>query len=180
VFMRRVLWSGSFSAHPGRSTLARSSVNGAKENHESTNPCQPLHIRSLPRGNRGLRFPGGTRLGYALVVESFYRRSLIEQYLGGYAQEKLGIAVHNLPALGRENPADSSEHFNMACLAIRGSGAANGVSRLHGKVSRRLFRPLFPRWPEDDMRRRLAGLWVMARRRSGLGRCRSGSLVRSA
>jgi starch phosphorylase len=39
----------------------------------------------------------------------------------------------------------------MACLAIRGSGRANGVSRLHGKVSRRLFAPLFPRWPEDDV-----------------------------
>jgi starch phosphorylase len=77
--------------------------------------------------------------------------TLIEQYLGGYAQEKLGIALHDLLALGRENPADSSEHFNMAYLAIRGSGAANGVSRLHGKVSRRLFRPLFPRWPEDDI-----------------------------
>ena len=32
-----------------------------------------------------------------------------------------------------------------------GSGAANGVSRLHGKVSRRLFLPLFPRWPEDEV-----------------------------
>ena len=39
----------------------------------------------------------------------------------------------------------------MAYLAIRGSGAANGVSRLHGKVSRRLFLPLFPRWPEDEI-----------------------------
>jgi len=77
--------------------------------------------------------------------------ALIEQYLGGYAQEKLGIALYDLLALGRENPTDSSEHFNMAYLAIRGSGAANGVSRLHGKVSRRLFRPLFPRWPEDEI-----------------------------
>ncbi|HXJ42771.1 MAG TPA: alpha-glucan family phosphorylase, partial [Bryobacteraceae bacterium] len=77
--------------------------------------------------------------------------TLIEQYLSGYAQQKLGIALHDLLALGRENPTDSSEHFNMAYLAIRGSGAANGVSRLHGKVSRRLLRPLFPRWPEDEI-----------------------------
>src|SRR5450755_4177396 len=76
---------------------------------------------------------------------------LIEQYLGGYAEEKLGIALHDLLALGRQNPADSSEPFNMAYLALRGSGAANGVSRLHGKVSRRLFLPLFPRWPEDEI-----------------------------
>ena len=77
--------------------------------------------------------------------------ALIEQYLGGYARQKLGITVQDLLALGRENPADSSEPFNMAYLAIRGSGAVNGVSRLHGKVSRRLFLPLFPRWPEDEV-----------------------------
>ena len=39
----------------------------------------------------------------------------------------------------------------MAYLAIRGSGAVNGVSRLHGQVSRRLFQPLFPRWPESEV-----------------------------
>ena len=77
--------------------------------------------------------------------------ALIEQYLGRYAQEKLGITVHDLLALGRQNPNDSSESFNMAYLAIRGSGAVNGVSRLHGKVSRHIFEPLFPHWPEDDV-----------------------------
>ena len=77
--------------------------------------------------------------------------ALIEQYLGRYAQDKLGITVHNLLALGRQNPNDSSESFNMAYLAIRGSGAVNGVSRLHGKVSRHLFEPLFPNWPADEV-----------------------------
>jgi starch phosphorylase len=77
--------------------------------------------------------------------------ALIEQYLGGYAQQKLGIALPDLLALGRQNPDDSSEAFNMAYLAIRGSGAINGVSRLHGKVSRQLFEPLFPHWPADEV-----------------------------
>ena len=77
--------------------------------------------------------------------------ALIEQYLGRYAEDKLGITVHDLLALGRQNPNDSSESFNMAYLAIRGSGAVNGVSRLHGKVSRHLFEPLFPRWPQDEV-----------------------------
>ena len=77
--------------------------------------------------------------------------ALIEQYLGGYAEQKLGIALHELLALGRENSNDSSESFNMAYLAIRGSGAVNGVSRLHGKVSRHLFESLFPRWPEEEV-----------------------------
>jgi starch phosphorylase len=76
---------------------------------------------------------------------------LIEQYLGGYAEKKLDITLRDLLALGRQNPNDRSESFNMAYLAIRGSGAVNGVSRLHGKVSRRLFEPLFPNWPEDEV-----------------------------
>lgn len=77
--------------------------------------------------------------------------ALMEQYLGGYAGHRLGITLHDLLALGRQNPNDSSESFNMAYLAIRGSGAVNGVSRLHGKVSRHLFEPLFPRWPADEV-----------------------------
>ena len=77
--------------------------------------------------------------------------ALIEQYLGGYAEQKLGITLHDLLALGRRNPNDSSESFNMAYLAVRGSGAVNGVSRLHGKVSRHLFEPLFPHWPADEV-----------------------------
>ncbi len=77
--------------------------------------------------------------------------ALIEQYLGGYAEQKLGIKLHDLLALGRQNPNDASESFNMAYLAIRGSGAVNGVSRLHGKVSRQLFAPLFPHWPADEV-----------------------------
>lgn len=77
--------------------------------------------------------------------------ALIEQYLGEYAEQKLSITLHDLLALGRQNPNDSSESFNMAYLAVRGSGAVNGVSRLHGKVSRHLFAPLFPRWPQDEI-----------------------------
>src|SRR5665647_1955368 len=77
--------------------------------------------------------------------------ALIEQYLGGYAEKKLGIALHDLLALGRQNPTDLSEPFNMAYLAIRGSGAANGVSRLHGQVSRHLFEPLFLHWPTEEI-----------------------------
>ena len=57
----------------------------------------------------------------------------------------------DLMALGRQNPDDDQEPFNMAYLAIRGSGAVNGVSQLHGEVSRSIFQPLFPRWPADEV-----------------------------
>ena len=76
--------------------------------------------------------------------------ALVEQYLGGYARE-FGLTLHDLLALGRQNPDDPSESFNMAYLAIRGSGAVNGVSRLHGEVSRHLFAPLFPHWPAVEV-----------------------------
>jgi starch phosphorylase len=77
--------------------------------------------------------------------------ALVEQYLGRYAKERLGISFHDLLAMGRLNPNDSSESFNMAYLAIRGSGAVNGVSQLHGEVSRHLFGSLFPRWPVEEV-----------------------------
>ncbi len=77
--------------------------------------------------------------------------ALAEQYLKKFAEQKLSIPFDEFLALGRRNPLDSSEPFNMAYLAIRGSGAVNGVSRLHGQVSRRLFQPLFPRWPEAEV-----------------------------
>ena len=76
---------------------------------------------------------------------------MVAQYLGHYATQKLGINLHDLLALGRQNPNDTGESFNMAYLAIRGSGSVNGVSTLHGKVSRHLFEPLFPAWPAGEV-----------------------------
>ena len=80
-----------------------------------------------------------------------FKPTLIEQYLGEYAEKQLGITRKQLLALGRKNPDDESESFNMAYLAIRGSGAVNGVSWLHGKVSRSMFEPLFPNWPTNEV-----------------------------
>jgi starch phosphorylase len=77
--------------------------------------------------------------------------NLMERHVRRYAEERLGIPFSRFMALGRLNPSDDSEPFNMAYLAIRGSWAVNGVSRLHGQVSRRLFQPLFPRWPQTEV-----------------------------
>jgi starch phosphorylase len=76
---------------------------------------------------------------------------LMQQFLGNYAEKQLGLAFGDLMALGRQNPRDDQEPFNMAYLALRGSGAVNGVSQLHGQVSRSIFRPLFPRWPQEEV-----------------------------
>ncbi len=88
------------------------------------------------------------------AVEAGFDRfapNLVERYLRRYAEEQLSISIDDLLGLGRRDREDSSEPFNMAYLAIRGSGAINGVSKLHGQVSRRLFQPLFPRWPEAEV-----------------------------
>jgi len=77
--------------------------------------------------------------------------SLMRQYLGNYAENKLNISLHDLLALGRKNPDDETENFNMAFLAIHGSGTVNGVSRLHGKVSRKLFEPVFLNWATAEI-----------------------------
>jgi glycogen phosphorylase len=76
---------------------------------------------------------------------------LMKQYFAGYAEHQLGVEFDELMALGRRNPFDRSEPFNMAYLALRGSGQVNGVSRLHGGVSRKIFQVLFPRWPDAEV-----------------------------
>jgi starch phosphorylase len=71
---------------------------------------------------------------------------LIERYLGEAARQA-GTTVGEILALGRGHHDDAAAPFNMAYLALRGALASFGVSRLHGRVSRHIFQPLFPRWP---------------------------------
>src|SRR6185437_3684058 len=55
---------------------------------------------------------------------------LMKKYFRNYAEQELEIGLEDLLALGRQNHGDSNEPFNMAYLAIRGSGAVNAVSKL--------------------------------------------------
>jgi starch phosphorylase len=108
---------------------------------------QPFHV-ALTVTRAGNLFTTHT------PVEAGFDRfapELMKQYLGKYSEHELRIGFDELMALGRKNRFDNSEPFNMAYLAVRGSGAVNGVSELHGKVSRRIFQPLFPRWPEAEV-----------------------------
>jgi starch phosphorylase len=87
------------------------------------------------------------------AVEAGFDRfapDLAAKYLKVMA-ERLGIGLEDLLGMGRQDPLNRAEPFNMAYLAMRGSGAVNGVSRLHGEVSRRLFSSVFPRWPEREV-----------------------------
>jgi starch phosphorylase len=76
---------------------------------------------------------------------------LICKYLAHYATDELAISMESLLAFGRQNAEDQSEAFNMAYLALHGSCQVNGVSKLHGQVSRQIFQSLFPRWPQAEV-----------------------------
>ncbi len=97
--------------------------------------------------------PGNLFTTHTAVAAGFDRfpAEMMASQFTEYCSQELGISLDYLLSLGRGNPADASEPFNMAYLAIHGSGAVNGVSRLHAQVSRKLFQSLFPRWPEMDV-----------------------------
>ncbi len=80
-----------------------------------------------------------------------FPEQLLERYVSGYAEKELGISLKELLALGKKDPQDRGEFFNMAYLAAKCSRSINGVSQLHAKVSRQIFSPLFPRRPIDEI-----------------------------
>ncbi|NOY94587.1 MAG: glycosyltransferase family 1 protein [Deltaproteobacteria bacterium] len=75
---------------------------------------------------------------------------LVEQQLGPL-RDALGISEHDLFALGRVRPDDGGESFCMTVLALKLSHRANGVSALHGRVSRKMWTCLWPGRPEQDV-----------------------------
>jgi starch phosphorylase len=79
-----------------------------------------------------------------------YPPALVAKYSSPYA-ERLDIPTDDLLRLVRADPHDGNEPVNLAYLAARTCYCINGVSRLHGEVSRRIFQPLYPLWPEDEV-----------------------------
>ncbi len=75
---------------------------------------------------------------------------LLRNYLYSYASE-LGISWEEFVALGRTNPNDASEDFNMSKLSIALSQRVNGVSKLHGEVSQEMFTPLYPGYTAEEV-----------------------------
>ena len=75
---------------------------------------------------------------------------LIEKYLKDYCS-CLGISVDELLALGRQDSNNTNEQFSMAVLALRLAAYSNGVSELHGMVSRNMWKNVWPGVPEDEV-----------------------------
>lgn len=79
-----------------------------------------------------------------------YPEDLLRPYLVEIAQ-KLDVNVDVIISLGRVDPQLNNNTFNMAYLAMHTCAYSNGVSELHGVVSRHIFQNLFPRWPMREV-----------------------------
>lgn len=75
---------------------------------------------------------------------------LVEHYFESYLPA-LKISREEFLGLGRQDPHDSNEPFCMTVLAIRLSNISNGVSELHGKVSRRMWKSIWNSLPEAEV-----------------------------
>jgi len=75
---------------------------------------------------------------------------LIHAHLSDYVQS-MGIAFKVLLGFGRQDPANDHEPFSMPVLALRLSAHANGVSRLHGRISRDMWKRIWPKNPVEDI-----------------------------
>ncbi|MDM7916385.1 MAG: alpha-glucan family phosphorylase [Candidatus Eisenbacteria bacterium] len=75
---------------------------------------------------------------------------LMREHFGSLCA-RLGIPLDMLLRLGRLRSHDSEEPFNMTGLALQTTSQANGVSELHGQVSRKIWSPLYPNVPIDEV-----------------------------
>ena len=78
----------------------------------------------------------------------YFDEGLFGKYMGGFP-EKLGITWQDLMNMGRENP-DSDERFSMSVFALNTTQESNGVSWLHGQVSRRMFQGVWKGYAPEE------------------------------
>lgn len=80
----------------------------------------------------------------------YFSPELMKKYFEDY-HPLLGLTFNELLGFGRLNPFDEKEPFCMTILAIRLSAFRNGVAKLHGKVSRKMWQGLWPHVPQDEV-----------------------------
>ncbi len=80
----------------------------------------------------------------------YFPAGLMDRYFTGY-MKRLGISRSEFLGLGRQEPANDSEDFCMTVLALRLASFSNGVSKLHGEVSRRMWNKIWRGLPEPEV-----------------------------
>jgi glycogen phosphorylase len=116
-------------------------------------------IRTLMRDNR-ISFAEAWQAVWATTIftthtpvpagNERFAPALMEKYFRAVATE-LGIPWKEFLGLGRENPDNDGEDFCLTILALRLSAYNNGVSRLHGEVSRRMWQRIWPALPVEEI-----------------------------
>ncbi len=79
----------------------------------------------------------------------YFEEGLFYKYMNMFPS-RLGIEWHDLIGMGRQNPDNNTEKFSMSVFALNTCQEANGVSWLHGEVSKKMFAPVWPGYfPEE-------------------------------
>jgi phosphorylase/glycogen(starch) synthase len=79
-----------------------------------------------------------------------FDESLLRKYISHYP-ERFHVSWERIIGLGRMNPVDGNEKFSMSCLAVNLSQEVNGVSQLHGKVTREMLEKMFPGYLPEEL-----------------------------
>ena len=80
----------------------------------------------------------------------YFDEGLLGKYMGGYPQ-RMGLTWDEFVDMGRNNPGDKNEKFCLSIFACNTCQEVNGVSKLHGKVSQRMFSPIWKGYfPEEN------------------------------
>ncbi len=79
-----------------------------------------------------------------------FTASLMDYAFKGYLSQ-FNLSLEEVMALGRVDPKDAQEPFCMTVLALKAARSANGVSELHGQVSRHMWKSLWPGLPEEKV-----------------------------
>jgi starch phosphorylase len=127
------------------------------EGHSAFSALERINIL---RKEKGLSFDAAREIVIATTVftthtpvpagNDVFNPDLIQAYFEEYVKE-LGINFRVLLGYGRLDPRDEGEKFGMSTLALRLSSHANGVSRLHGKVSRQMWQKIWSHHPVEDV-----------------------------
>jgi len=80
----------------------------------------------------------------------YFAAPLVEKYFGRFAAQ-LNLPMREFLGLGRQDPNNNQEEFCMTVLALRMAGKSNGVSRLHGLVSRKMWQNVWPGITLDEV-----------------------------
>jgi starch phosphorylase len=80
----------------------------------------------------------------------YFSPDLMERYFSRYYRD-LGLSAKEFHGLGRQDPQNDKEAFCMTVLALRMAGSSNGVAKLHGSVSRKMWQSVWPGLPAREI-----------------------------